>query len=259
RRRYPLASYGWLAFLLVLAPTSSVIPIADVFTERRLYLPMMGLLLVVLEFARRIEAPGRAWAAALALVCVPLAYATRERSKVWADRIRFWEDTVSKSPRKWRPRYNLAVVYQEAGQCRKAVQQYEAGAQAQKPDYDYIMMWGLAHRCAGEAGPALARFREAAALEKSAGVYELIASLEAAQGRSAEALASLAQAEAIDRTYWRTYLTRGNVYSSLKNYEAARTAFREVLRVYPSHREAARGLALAEERLRTEAGTRSAR
>jgi hypothetical protein len=34
RRKYQMASFGWLAFLLLIAPTSSFVPIADVVAER---------------------------------------------------------------------------------------------------------------------------------------------------------------------------------------------------------------------------------
>ena len=53
RRRFPLASYGWFAFLILLAPTSSFVPIRDPMAERRLYLPFIGLLFITVEFLRR--------------------------------------------------------------------------------------------------------------------------------------------------------------------------------------------------------------
>ena len=52
RARYPLAALGLVVFLILLAPTSSVIPIADTVAERRVYLPGIGLLLVVVECLR---------------------------------------------------------------------------------------------------------------------------------------------------------------------------------------------------------------
>ena len=42
RRRHPMASFLALAFFLFLAPTSSLIPSADLLFEHRLYLPMLG-------------------------------------------------------------------------------------------------------------------------------------------------------------------------------------------------------------------------
>ena len=53
RRRFPLASYGWFTFLILLAPTSSFVPIRDPIGERRLYLPFIGLLFITVEFVRR--------------------------------------------------------------------------------------------------------------------------------------------------------------------------------------------------------------
>ncbi len=46
RSTYPLATFvaGWM--LLILAPTSSVMPIADLAVERRMYLPLVGLMLL---------------------------------------------------------------------------------------------------------------------------------------------------------------------------------------------------------------------
>src|SRR6202011_4310244 len=46
RTRLPLAGFGYFLFLLLLSPTSSILPIKDPGAERRLYLPMLGLLLI---------------------------------------------------------------------------------------------------------------------------------------------------------------------------------------------------------------------
>ena len=55
RKRWPLAAFGIFMFLLLLAPTSSFVPILDVSAERRMYLPFLGLVLVCLEFLRRLK------------------------------------------------------------------------------------------------------------------------------------------------------------------------------------------------------------
>ncbi len=53
RRSFPLASYGWFVWLILLAPTSSLVPIRDPMAERRMYLPFIGLLFITLEILRR--------------------------------------------------------------------------------------------------------------------------------------------------------------------------------------------------------------
>jgi protein O-mannosyl-transferase len=63
RRRYPVACFGWFLFLIVLAPTSSIVPINDAQVERRMYLPLVGLILIGAEVSRHIRLPARtAWA-----------------------------------------------------------------------------------------------------------------------------------------------------------------------------------------------------
>src|SRR5260370_125420 len=56
RRRFTVASYGWFVFLILLAPTSSFVPINDPIAERRLYLPFIGLLLI---WALALDCAGR--------------------------------------------------------------------------------------------------------------------------------------------------------------------------------------------------------
>src|SRR5581483_710165 len=65
RRRFPLASYGFLAYLILMAPTSSFVPIRDPIAERRLYLPFLGLLLIAAEFLLRLRVERRAVAGTL--------------------------------------------------------------------------------------------------------------------------------------------------------------------------------------------------
>jgi hypothetical protein len=52
-RRFPLASYGFFVFLILLAPTSSILPIKDPVAERRIYFAMLGLLLIVVDVLAR--------------------------------------------------------------------------------------------------------------------------------------------------------------------------------------------------------------
>ncbi len=65
RRRYPLAAFGFFVFVILMAPTSSFMPIKDPVAERRLYLSMIGLLFIVLEFLRRVDVRHTKWMAAL--------------------------------------------------------------------------------------------------------------------------------------------------------------------------------------------------
>ena len=81
-----------------MAPTSSFLPIKDPIVERRLYLSMIGLLFIVLEFLRRVDVKQFNWMAVLGGVLLVAAFGTYQRYIVWSDPVILWEDTVAKSP-----------------------------------------------------------------------------------------------------------------------------------------------------------------
>jgi len=108
RWRFPIASYGWFVFLILLAPTSSFVPIRDPMAERRMYLPFIGLLLVTVEFLRRWKASRNTLIGSLAVVLLVEGALTYQRNLLWGNAIDIWKDTVTKSPQKLRPRFQLA-------------------------------------------------------------------------------------------------------------------------------------------------------
>ena len=130
RRRYPLFTFavGWT--LIILAPTSSFMPIADLAVERRMYLPLAGLMLFAAAALRDVAAAAVASArgqqvAYGAIVGVLLAVAsvlTVLRTELWGQAIELHEDGVAKAPDNPRVRLNLGVTYLNAGQTEKAAE-----------------------------------------------------------------------------------------------------------------------------------------
>jgi len=163
RRRYPLASYGVLAFFLLMAPTSSVAPIVDPIAERRMYLPLLGLLLVAVEFLRRWRIRPAALAAALGGILVVAGMLARERNRVWGSDVALWEDAIAHAPRKYRPRSQLAFAYFKEGRYADAVRHYDIASRLGPADYRLYYNWGLAYTYAGRAQEA--RRQYLAALE----------------------------------------------------------------------------------------------
>jgi Tfp pilus assembly protein PilF len=174
RRRFPLASYGWFVFLILIAPTSSFVPIKDPFAERRLYLPFMGLLFITVEFLRRWKTSRNALMAVLGLVLVAEGAATYQRNLVWGSPIDMWNDTVAKSPNKLRPRFQLAMAYFQSGHYPEAIEHFEKAAQLEPPNFDLLVDLALAYDGVGKSADAIAKLRQAAALEKNAHVYSQI-------------------------------------------------------------------------------------
>jgi|SRR5581483_2365426 len=241
RKRWPLAAFGVFMFLLLLAPTSSFVPISDVSAERRLYLPFLGLTLVVLEFLRRVKVTSAAWAGAAALVlCSVLTY---QRSAVWASPVALWQDAAEKSPRKYRPHFQLASAYLESGKCAEAAQAFDETSRLAQPAYDLLVDWGLALDCAGDWQNAVAKLQQAFALEPSAHIESQIGMVYAKKAKWEEALAALAKAEQLDPNFEMTYVYRGGVFESTGNRAAAAEQYQRALSINPLNPTAREALA----------------
>ncbi len=239
RRRYPLASMGLLTFGLLLLPTSSIVPIKDPLAERRLYLPMIGLLLIVAEVLVRWNPPRRILAAAGGTVLVIFAAATYQRSKVWSDTLLAWEDTVEKSPNKARAQFQLAFAYYKAGRCREALPHYERVAKLQAPDDQLLIDWALAYDCVNQPEQALAKLRQATEVEKkSAHAWALIGMVYAKTGRVPEAREAIDRAIAVNPNFDLSYLYLGHLLMAGQDYAGASRQYRKALQLNPANQAA---------------------
>ena len=251
RKRFPLASYGTLVFLLLLAPTSSFVPIQDAVAERRMYLPLIGLLLVVMEFLRRWRTSTGAATAALAGILAVLGFLTYARSTVWSSSVALWEDSVAKAPAKQRPQFQLAFAYYEQGRCDQALPHYAAAARNGKPDYRVLSDWAAAYECAGNRPAALEKLHEAEKLTRNAHLYTQFALVYIGDSRWNDALQALSVAEQLDPGFETTYLYRAAVFGAQGDWNAAAQEYRRALSLNPSSDRAQQGLAIAQQRLAT--------
>jgi tetratricopeptide (TPR) repeat protein len=150
RRRAPLFTLAVLGSAVVLAPTSSLLPLTDIYFEHRLYL-CVGLfaLALVPDAARALmmlgEARGwsigrirRSMAGVAAIVVAVLALVTIARNHTYADEIRLLEDTLAKAPGSARSVYNLGNEYKRQGRRSDAIAMYRKSLEA---DPDYLMAW----------------------------------------------------------------------------------------------------------------------
>jgi protein O-mannosyl-transferase len=243
RRRFPLASYGWFVWLILLAPTSSFVPIRDPMAERRMYLPFIGLLFVTLEFLRRWKVSRNALVGTLAVVLVVEGVLTYQRNLLWGNAVDIWKDTVSKSPSKYRPSFQLARVEYDAGACSDAVEQYQKTASLQPPQDDLLLDWALAYDCAGNPQEAVAKFQQSAALRPSAHIYSQIGMEYGKMGKFPEALAALQTAQQLNPRFAMTYDYLGNVHAAQGNLVQAVADYQHVLALDPSNQPARDALA----------------
>jgi protein O-mannosyl-transferase len=132
-------AWGFLGawFFVILAPTSSVIPIKDAAYEHRMYLPLAALASAVVMggflagrklVQRNMLSPKAASIAAVSLTAtavVLLGVLTFQRNTVYRSGFTIWQDTVAKAPHNHRAHNNLGKEYIGLGRSEEAIRQYK--------------------------------------------------------------------------------------------------------------------------------------
>jgi len=198
-----------------------------------MYLPFLGLVLVCLELLRRLKISQMIGAGvAILAICSVLTY---RRSEVWANPVALWQDASNKSPRKWRPHFQLASAQYESGSCQDAAQSFEAASRLEPPSFDLLLDWGLALDCAGNWQDAVVKLQQSSTVQPSAHVQSQIGMVYAKHSKWEEALTALSQAEQIDPSFEMTYVYRGGVYESTGNLAAAAAQYQRALTLNPQN------------------------
>ena len=120
-------SFPAVAFFLLLGPTSSILPVADVAAEHRMYLPLAcvcALAVGGLAAAERIGslALNRWLVVAATVAVVALAATTHARNQVYESFATVWHDCHAKNPRGMRANWHLAVEAARKGDVDRALE-----------------------------------------------------------------------------------------------------------------------------------------
>jgi protein O-mannosyl-transferase len=256
RREYPLASYGVAMFLLLLSPTSSIVPIDDVMVDRRIYLPMVGLILIALEVIRRIPFTRTTLSVLLSAVLFILAAFSYQRNQVWANPVALWQDAVDKSPNKYRPRFQLAFAQYNLQKCQESATQYRRAMQMPEADETLMIDAALAFDCIGNPDESMAALNRAYVMAEKKNDEEFklqallnMGQLEGKRGRNDEALEFLNRAATVRAIHDVTYQFRGIVYVQMNRLEDAKRDFETALRINVRNDKARQGLELVNRQL----------
>jgi Tfp pilus assembly protein PilF len=247
-----LAGVGVLWYFVALAPTSSLVPLADNLVEHRTYLANWGALLAVVAgadwLADRLGRPrlaAGAWAAAV----LALALALAARTADWRTREALWRDAAARNPGSMRAHLNLGEALAEQGRAEEAAAEHREALRVTDgvPRHEAVAFLDLGVALLDAGRPAEARAALEAGLQRDPGHDLLLVNLAALEGAAgnlaaAEALARRAQAAnpgqaSVQVLFGHLAMERGDAAGALD-------AFARALALDPERGEARYGRAL---------------
>lgn len=134
-KKNPRLALGVAFFWAALVPFMGVIPVNAMYLEHWLYVPMVGLTLILAEALSRMESPLARISKAKVVVygtglllLAAMVYRTHQRSKDWADPERFYLGEIAHGSVAARTYNNLGLYYADHGESDKAAKYWQLAA-----------------------------------------------------------------------------------------------------------------------------------
>ncbi len=241
-RRSTAVGFAAFGFILLLAPTSSIVPIVgQPMAESRLYLASAAIISLVAIGA--FVAFGRRSMAGLAIVAIALGFLSVSRNRDYASTESIWADTVAKYPANARAHNNLGEVWlKNPARTNDAIIQFREALRL-APDL------AEAHNNLGDAwsqqpvrlGDAIAEYEKALQLwpDFAEAHNNLGHALLQITGRRDDAVAQLKEALRLRPNFAEAHNNLGNAWVQTPDQlENAIAQYQESLRLNPSYAEA---------------------
>jgi len=276
RHRRPLFSFGIAWFFVALSVESTIIPLDPIF-EHRLYLPLFGFVLVVVDLLKQHSWPkGRIVVAAILPV---LAILTWQRNALWNDPVAFFEDNLRRSPGNVRvmvmlgnayaadkrPDEGLRMIEQamqlndkydfaytalgkiliDQGRGAEAIAPLQRGLEYQSSSVVLNEYLGIAYGGVGDYPRALTHFRRAMQLKPDdASVYTNIGVVYSWIGDDRQAVDYFEQSLKLAPDSEKTLFNYASTLFNLGDKRGALDALRAVVKVNPDNVDAQYGLGI---------------
>jgi protein O-mannosyl-transferase len=235
-------SFGLFWFLVSVAPRSSIIPSPELICDYKTYLSSIGVFFAmavgIVWLAEKLcehkklgdfeiaTAGYKFEVAFVAIFSLFLGSGLYSRNKVWSSSIAFWEDIVTKAPKKARGHNNLGVALSEEGGFERAIPHYLQAIQLDKVYSDPWSNLAVAYSVKGKDDEAISALKEAIRIFPSyPEAYNNLGTLILKKKEYEKAEETLKLAISLRPHYGKAHFNLGRVYLEQKENEKAWNEF----------------------------------
>ena len=244
--------WGFLGamFFLVLAPTSSIIPIRDTIFEHRMYLPLACVVVVFVVaihaafarattgFERAALIRKRALVGLCVVIVVGYSALTIARNRLYHSEITMWEDVVRKRPDNARAYDALGAIHDFAGRKDKAIELYQKSLTL-RPDYiNSRFNLGAALIARGRVEEGIAEYRSVLEQDPAHPVVRFSLGEALLGGGDAQGMALIREGLQKNPNVPTGHFVLGNALMLARDFDGAVAAYRESAKLRPTYAEA---------------------
>jgi tetratricopeptide (TPR) repeat protein len=241
--RRPALGFAGAAFFLLLAPSSSLVPVVtQTMAEHRLYAPLAAVAALTVTMLYRII--GRYTPLVILAVVPLLAYLTYQRNGVYQSELALWRDTAEKAPGNPRAFINLGSALDAAGRRPEALEAFARGLALQPMHPEGRHNYGLALLRSGRLREAVEQFTVAIRQNpRLAPAHFDLGNALAADGQYPAAVAAFHEALRLRPDYPEARINLGSALYHLGRLPEAEALYRGLLLSRPDSVEAHTNLA----------------
>jgi Tfp pilus assembly protein PilF len=257
-KRQPAIGFVGAWFFVILAPTSSVVPIGgSPMAEHRMYLPLAAVVTMAVVGAvalgkRLFDRQQGVMLGCVAggSVTVLLTFLSIQRNQDYNSPVTIWQGTVEKYPNNSRAHYNLGAALLQNGELQDAIGHLEQAVRIQPDFADAHNSAGVALEQAGRVQEAIGHYERALQIRPDfADAHNNLGIALMRQGSLAEAIGQYEQALRIQPDYVRAQCNWANALLRMGQVPEAIQHYEQALRIQPDFAEVHYNVGLALEKV----------
>ena len=242
-----LITFSFFWYVITIMPSSSFLPLNDLVSEHRTYLPNIGFFLAIsIGLSALLNSSNRFISLPFMLaIVVSLSILTLKRNYIWQNEVFLWEDAVKKSPGHIKSINALGVAYKREGKKEKALSVFQKSLNIDPFNYQILINMGRIYRDKGNLDKAEEHFRLASLISKDYLALVNLGSLYLEKDLHNQGIQELNKALQLNPYSFLAHYYLGNAYNDLKDYKKAIQNFKKSIVFNPDFGRAYNNLGYA--------------